>query len=133
MKNHRENGRAKMKKYFFAGILMFSVGLVSPTFGSDCKKLHVNWQSAKGFLEGEHANPIGLAIFRANWVMFLESQSPTGFRFSELPKEEQDALEMFIEPLVFQWLEENPDTTNLSADECLFQALKEPLGLKELR
>ena len=95
--------------------------------------MHINWESAEEFLEGKHGNPIGLSIFRTYWIDFLEDQSPTGFRFSELPKEEQDALEKFVEPILFRWLEANPATSSLSADECLFEALKEPLGLKELR
>ena len=97
------------------------------------KKMHSYGESAEGFLEGKHGNPISLALFRAHLIYFLENQSPTGFRFSELPKEEQDALEKFIGPTVFGWLEANPDTSSLSADECLFEALKEPLDLKELR
>lgn len=81
------------------------------------KKLHSYGESAEGFLEGKHGNPISLALFRAHLIYFLENQSPTGFRFSELPKEEQDALEKFIGPTVFGWLEANPDTTSLRADQ----------------
>jgi len=38
-----------------------------------------------------------------------------------------------MEIMIGNWLEANPVTTSLTADECLFEALKEPLGLKELR
>jgi hypothetical protein len=122
-----------MKNKFIAGVFVLTACFALPTSGSDCKKLHVNWESAKEYLEGKHGNPLSIALFRASWVIFLENQSPTGVKFSELPKEQQDAMEKFIEPIVFGWLEANPDTTSLTADECLFEALKEPLGLKELR
>ena len=122
-----------MKNKFIAGVFVLTACFALPTFGSDCRKLRSTAESAEEFLEGKHGNPIGAAVFRTVWVSFLENQSPTRFRFSELPKEEQDALEKFIEPILFRWLEANPDASSLSADECLFEALKEPLGLKELR
>jgi len=122
-----------MKIRIILGFVVLTGCFASTAFGSDCKRLHSVWESAEEALQGKHGNLIGLAIFRASWQRFLEDQSPTGFKINELPEEELDALEKFIEPIVFRWLEANPDTTGLTVDECLFEALKEPLGLKELR
>jgi hypothetical protein len=122
-----------MKIKIILGFFVLTACFALPTFGSDCKELRSYAESAKNFLEGKYGNLGERALFNAHWVFFLQNQSPTGFRFSELPKEEQDAMVKFIEPIVFGWLEANPDTTSLTADECLFEALKEPLGLKELR
>jgi hypothetical protein len=122
-----------MKNKVIVGVFVLTTCFTSPTFGSDCKELRSYAESVEEYLEGKHGNLVSIALFRASWAIFLENQSPTGVKFSELPKEQQDAMEKFIEPIVFGWLEANPDTTNLTADECLFEALKEPLGLKELR
>jgi hypothetical protein len=134
-----------MKNIFLAGFLMLATGFIPPAFGSlkDCETLHTHWPSVKTYwknqLDGRGGgNLVEIAIFRSTWNMFLVKQSPEGPEafentMSEMNDEDTALFNYGMEIMIGNWLEENPDTTNLSADKCLFEALKEPLGLKELR
>ena len=144
-----------MKSKWIAGFLICAVGFIPPVFGSlkDCQALHKLWPDVMLFYKQElasdnerlelrkkHGFPseLNLALFRTVWHTFVADQSPDGPQafenaLAEMNAEDAALFNYGMEIMIGNWLEANPATTSLTADECLFEALKEPLGLKELR